>query len=207
MCWLTFREIWACDFEYSAPEGERPAVRCLVATEYRSGRTIRLWLDGEPVPPRPPFDVGPASLFVAYFATAELTCFLALGWPLPVHVLDLCVEMKWDTCGRCDVPVKPSLMDALDHYGLDSLDATKKKEMRELATRRGQVYSAEEQRALLAYCEKDVDALIRLLPRMAPRLDLPRAVLRGQFIKAAAQIEHNGIPVDAATLALLDEHW
>ena len=51
---LSFREVWCCDFEFSAPDGERPAVRCLVALEYHTRRTIRLWLDGAPVPPRPP---------------------------------------------------------------------------------------------------------------------------------------------------------
>jgi hypothetical protein len=39
---LPFREVWCCDTEFAAPDGERPAVRCLVAREYRTGRTIRL---------------------------------------------------------------------------------------------------------------------------------------------------------------------
>src|SRR5262249_21172361 len=34
-----------------------------------------------------------------------------------------------------------------------------------------------------------------------------RAVLRGRFMKAAARVEHNGIPIDVPTRALLDEHW
>ena len=37
----------------------------------------------------PPFDIGPDALFVAYSAWAELTCFIVLGWPFPVHVFDL----------------------------------------------------------------------------------------------------------------------
>ena len=45
-----FREVWCCDFEFSAVDGERPAVRCLVAKEYRTGKTIRLWLDGQTAP-------------------------------------------------------------------------------------------------------------------------------------------------------------
>src|SRR5215813_5566500 len=95
---LPFPEVWCCDTEFSAPDGERPAVRCLVAREYHTGRTIRLWLDGEPAPPRPPFAVGPDSLFVAFFASAEMGCFLQLGWPLPARLLDLYVEFKWLTC-------------------------------------------------------------------------------------------------------------
>jgi hypothetical protein len=203
---LPFREVWCCDFEFSAPDGERPAVRCMVAREYHTGRTIRLWLDGEPVPPRPPFAVGPDSLFVAYFASAELGCFLALGWPMPDRVLDLYVEFKRHVCGRDGEPGKPGLVYALDWFGLDSLDAEEKAEMRELAIRGGP-YTEAQRRALLAYCEGDVAALVRLLPRLLPAFDLPRAVLRGRFIRAVARMEHNGIPLDGPTLAQLNEHW
>ena len=40
-----FREVWAVDFEFVAPPGERPTPVCLVARELKSGRTIRLWRD------------------------------------------------------------------------------------------------------------------------------------------------------------------
>jgi hypothetical protein len=201
-----FREVWCCDFEFSAPDGERPVVRCLVAREYHTGRTVRIWLDGEPAPPRPPFVVGPDALFVAYFASAEMGCFLALGWPMPTHLLDLYVEFKWLTCGRDGEPGKPSLVYALDWFGLESIDATDKEEMRQLAIRGGP-YTEGERQALLTYCAADVNALARLLPVLLPRIDLPRAILRGRFMKAIAWVEHNGIPIDAATLALLNEHW
>src|SRR5262249_11812979 len=100
------------------------------------------------------------ALFIAFFASAELGCFLELGWPLPAHVLDLYAETKWDTCGRDGMPSKPPLVFALDHYGVDSLDATEKDEMRQLALRGGP-YSDAERRALLGYCESDVNALVR----------------------------------------------
>jgi hypothetical protein len=204
---LPFREVWCCDFEFSAPDGERPAVRCLVATEYHTGRTVRLWLDGEPIPHHPPFATDGNSLFVAYFASAEMGCFLSLGWPLPVRLLDLYAEFKRHICGRDGAPGKPSLAYALDWFGLDSLDTAEKDQMRVLATRRGVSYTDAERRELLDYCESDVKALTRLLPRLLPHIDLPRALIRGQFMQAVARVEHNGIPVDGQTLALLDEHW
>jgi hypothetical protein len=198
--------VWCCDFEFSAPDGERPAVRCLAAREYHTGRAVRLWLDGQTAPPRPPFATDRGALFVAYFATAELTCFLALGWPMPVNVLDLYAEFKWLTCGRDGEPAKPSLVHALDRFGLDSVGVNEKQAMRQLAIRGGP-YTDAERRDLLDYCASDADALVGLLPRMLPYLDLPRAVLRGRFVKAAARVEHNGIPVDAPTLRRLDESW
>jgi hypothetical protein len=42
---LPFREIWAVDFESSAPPGERQEPACLIAWELRSGKKIRLWRD------------------------------------------------------------------------------------------------------------------------------------------------------------------
>ncbi len=36
----------------------------------------------------PPFDIGPDTLFVAYSAWAEMTCFKVLGWQFPMHIFD-----------------------------------------------------------------------------------------------------------------------
>src|SRR4051794_5300837 len=89
-----YREVWFVDFEFSAPPGERPIPVCLVARESRTGRTVRLWEDELRARGEPPYPTGPDTLFVAYFASAELTCHLALGWDLPARVLDLYVEFR-----------------------------------------------------------------------------------------------------------------
>ena len=60
---------------------------------------------------------------------------------------------------------------------------------------------------ILDYCATDMDALERLLPAMLPRIDLPRALLRGRYMAAAAAMEWNGVPIDTARLELLREHW
>lgn len=49
---------------------------------------------------RPRYALDDGSLFVAYFASAELGCHLALGWPLPAKLLDLYVEFRVLTNGR-----------------------------------------------------------------------------------------------------------
>ena len=76
----SFDEIWLADFEFQAASGERPRVHCLVAHELRSGRTLRMWSDELEARREAPFPVGPRSLFVAYYASAELGCFLSLDW-------------------------------------------------------------------------------------------------------------------------------
>lgn len=65
----------------------------------------------------------------------------------------------------------------------------------------------EEHRQLIDYCTGDVDALELLLPKMLPTLDLLRALVRGRFMKAAAGIEHRGVPIDVPSLATLRHHW
>ncbi|MEA3278359.1 MAG: DNA polymerase I, partial [Pseudomonadota bacterium] len=84
-----FRKVWLVDFEFSAPPGERPRVVCLVAWELRSGATLRIWQDELQGMERPPYAVDGGAVFVAYYASAEMGCHLALRRPLPVNVLDL----------------------------------------------------------------------------------------------------------------------
>ena len=78
--------------------------------------------------------------------------------------------------------------------------------MRELAMRGGP-YTSSERVALLDYCQTDVDALAGLLPAMLPRIDLPRALLRGRYMAAVARMEFAGIPIDAEALGLLRRNW
>ena len=71
----------------------------------------------------------------------------------------------------------------------------------------GGPWSESEREEIFDYCATDIDALERLLPAMLPRIDLPRALLRGRYMAAAAAMEWNGVPIDTATLELLRKHW
>ena len=96
---LPFREVWLVDFEYVARPGDRPEPVCLVARELRSGRLVRVWRDELGQMGQPPYPLDPSALFIAYFATAELDCHLALGWPMPARILNLYVEHRAVTNG------------------------------------------------------------------------------------------------------------
>jgi len=78
--------------------------------------------------------------------------------------------------------------------------------MQELAIRGGP-WTAQKQADLLDYCESDVAALARLFPAMLPRIDLPRALLRGRYMAAAAAMEWAGVPIDVVALERLRAHW
>lgn len=199
-----FRTVWVVDFEFRALPGERPQAVCLVARELHSNTLVRRWLT-EDIPDEPPFDVGPDSLFVAYFASAELGCCLALGWSMPSRVLDLYVEFRALTNGSIG-PGGSGLLGALTYFGLDCMESVEKQTMRELAMREGP-HNSEERIALLDYCQSDVDALPKLLDKMIVGIDLPKALLRGRYMRAVAAMEHRGIPVDLKTLHGLREYW
>jgi len=200
----TFNQIWLVDFEFSQPEGERPLPICLVAREFRRGQLFRLFgdelcLDG------PPFSVGSDALFVAYYASAEIGCFFALGWPPPTRVLDLYAEFRCHTSGL-PVSCGHGLLGALAYFGLDGIESAEKETMRQLAMRGGP-FSAEEKVALLDYCQSDVDAMARLLPAILPFLDVPRALLRGRYMIAAARMERHGTPIDLPLFLRLKANW
>src|SRR6266404_5874046 len=198
-----FREVVVADFEFTATTGERPIPVCLVVHELCSGRRFRLWQDQ--LGPTPPYTRGPDVLFVAYYASAELGCYRVLGWPMPERILDLFTEFR-DRTNGLTTPAGAGLLGALTYFAIDGIGADEKDEMRSLALRGGP-WTAQEREALLDYCEGDVVALERLLPAMLPRIDLPRALLRGRYMAAAAAMEHAGVPIDVPTLELLREHW
>jgi len=153
----------------------------------------------------PPFDVGPRSIFVAYFSSAEWNCFLSLGWPVPMRVLDLWCEFRNMFNGGTP-KLGWGLLSCLSHFSFDTLSSTEKTSMRELAMRGGP-YTEDEMVALLDYCQTDTDALDKLLPVMLPKIDFPRAVLRGRYMRAIAAMEHNGIPLDTETLGMFRRNW
>ena len=200
---LPFTEIWAVDFEYGSAPGENPDVVCVVASELRSGRTIRLWRDE--LGAAPPYPTGPDSLFVAYYASAEVGCHLTLGWPVPERVLDLFTEFRNLTNGLSTVG-SAELLGALAHHGLGTIGSVEKTAMRDLVLRGGP-WTDGERLAILDYCESDVAALARLLPAMLPKIDLPRALLRGRYMCAAARMERTGVPIDVVTLDQLRQRW
>jgi hypothetical protein len=200
---VPFREIVVTDFEFGVRTGERPRPLCQVAHELVSGRRFRIWRGQFGV--APPYASGPDVLFVAYYASAELGCYRALGWKMPPRILDLFVEFRARNNGL-PTPAGASLLGALSCFGLDGMAAVEKHELQEAIgndTWQGRFTPQE----ILDYCETDVIALERLLPVMWPAIDLPRALLRGRYMAAVAAMEYTGVPIDTDMLACLRANW
>ena len=176
----------------------------MVGRELRSGRLIRLWRDDLVTVRRPPFDCGSDSLFVAFYVSAELGCFLALGWPLPAHILDLYAEHRCATNGS-----RRSMVTALSEPWpcVDwptSMPARKRPcAASSWTAHRGPAPS----RPPFSTTAKPMWTHSRPPAAHGFGLDLPRALLRGRYMAAVARMEWTGIPIDTVLRARLEAHW
>src|SRR5262249_43434137 len=126
--------------------------------------TLRMWR-GE-FGSTTPSDIGPNALFVAYSAWAELTCFIVLGWPFPIHVFDL--HTAYLAASNVLLPYaevrkrqRKGLSDACRAYGIEGWENIDKPAIaKAIAEGRWREYGKE---AVLDYCEEDVKNSLKLL--------------------------------------------
>ncbi len=132
---------------------------------------------------RASFGCGEDSLRVACYASAELGCFLALGWPLPVQVMDLFADFRCLTNGL-PTPCGSGRLGALAWFGLDGMGAADKEAMGDLV-QRGLPFTAEERQAMIDATTKAGTVFRKLAGRA-----FDFHALRHQFISnmAAADI-------------------
>ena len=199
-----FEDIWLIDFEFRVDDGGLPLVICLVAREFLKGQELRVWGDELCCMTHPPFSIGKDVLIVTYYASAEMGCFLELGWSMPENILDLYAEFRNQTNGLYPAHGN-GLLGALAWYGLDAMEGLEKERMRALVMRGGD-YTTEERQAILDYCYSDVHALAKLLSKMKGCVT-PHAFLRGRFMVAAARMEGYGIPIDVPAFKRIKENW
>ena len=132
----------------------------------RHVRTIRLWR-GE-FGTTPPFDIGHDTLFVAYSAWAEMTCFMVLGWKFPEHIFDQ--HTAYLAASNILLPHNPDevrkrqrkrLSDACRAYGIDGWERIDKETIaKDIGEGRWRDHG---QPAVFEYCEEDVSISTLLL--------------------------------------------
>lgn len=201
-----FREVWFLDYEFRFNgDGGNPVPICLVAREMRSNELHKVWLNEQKPLTKLPYAIDKDALVIAYYSTAEMLCHLALGFELPINILDLYVEFRCLTSGLTTL-YGHSLLGCLAYFGLNGIDASEKESMRQLIINNTS-WSDKEKTEILDYCQSDVDALFNLLPAMLPKIDLDRALLRGRAMRAFARIEQTAIPLDTDTFQKLKDNW
>jgi DNA polymerase-1 len=212
-----FGSVVVCDFEYEVADGDLPNVLCMVACvldeHLEHVRTIRLWR-GE-FGSTPPFDVGPDSLFVAYSAWAEMTCFSTLGWKFPTHVFDQHtaylatsnVLLPYDPGAVRNKPRK-RLPDACRAYDIEGWERIDKDTIaKDIGDGRWRDYGREQ---VFAYCEEDVRMSVQLLRAQLRDRHLTDTELvlhwSNYSAKSIAQIQARGMPIDMPLWNLVQEN-
>jgi hypothetical protein len=174
----------------------------MTALEMHTGHQIRLFKEQLQALREPPFPVDASACLVAFSSGAEASCFAALGWPMPVNVIDPYGEHMRDLNGKPgrqkhDLP----LLAALHRHGLPSMSAEHKEAMRDLVRFRN-TWNEAERESVLAYCMEDNLAAAALLRAMEAKglVPLDQALWRGRYLfLSGGHIEINGIPIDVAT--------
>lgn len=210
---LGVQRVWVIDFEYEI-NGDHPTpekVVCMVAKDYLSGEKIRL---GPAELQRCPFRSDLTELFVPFYAIAEASCFLRLGWKVPPLWLDPWVEEKRLTNGSHDHG--GSLLSAIRRIGLTPREEGHKTYWQ------GRIgngeWTCEDVPAILLYCEEDVLDTERLLQS---RVDsyltnsntddqetaLGQMLIRGRFIVECARITYHGMPVDTGNWGWVNDRF
>jgi DNA polymerase family A len=205
-----FSNIVVCDFEYEVADGELPVPLCMVAYVLNENlqhvRTIKVWR-GE-FRNTPPFDTGPDTLFVAYSAWAEMTCFLVLGWKFPAHIFDQ--HTNYLAVSNVLLPYNPDevrkrqakdLAAACRAYGLEGWERVDKKVI--AADIGNGLWRKYGQKFVFDYCEEDVKMSARLLVeqlrgrRHLPPVDVAHVLHWSNYsAKSTALIQARGKLID-----------
>jgi DNA polymerase-1 len=216
----SFSTIVVCDFEYEVADGDLPHVLCMVAyvldENLRHVRTIKLWRGD--FDSAAPFDTGDDTLFVAYSAWAEMTCFLTLGWKFPEHIFDQ--HTAYLAASNVLLPHNPDelrkkpkkrLSDACRAYDVEGWQQIDKETLsRDIGEGRWRDHGRE---AVVEYCEEDVRASTALLRRQLrgrpglPPADVERVLHWSNYsAKAVARIQARGMPIDMRLWNLVQEN-
>jgi hypothetical protein len=212
-----FSQVVVCDFEYETSGGEfnlvagdLPKVLCMVVhvldENLQHVRTIKQWR-GE-FGSYPLFDIGDDTLFVAYSAWAEMTCFLTLGWDFPKHIFDQ--HTAYLAASNILLPHNPDeirrrprkrLPDACRAYGVAGWEKIDKEVIaKDIGEGRWRDHG---QDAVRNYCEEDVRASALLLKAQLlgngylPPADVEKVLHWSNYsAKAIARIQAQGMFID-----------
>jgi DNA polymerase I len=218
-----FRQVVVADFEYEVEPGGLPNPLCMVAhvlvgQDLRLAQTIKLWR-GE-FGSAPPFDIGADTLFVAYSAWAEMTCFKVLSWQFPTYVFDQ--HTAYLAASNLLLPYNPNeeewkkqrrrLPDACRAFGIEGWQQIDKDIIAaDVGAGRWQQYGQE---GVFQYCEEDVRmsallfrAQLRGYPGWLPAADVSHIIRWSDYsAKAVALIQARGMLIDMVMWNLVQEN-
>jgi hypothetical protein len=209
-----WRRAWVVDTEYKPVDARVQIPHCLCALDLISRERLDLWLKpGMPCP----FAMAADELFILWAADADILTFIAMGWPVPLNVID--PRIGWKRIDNGGDQFKPggkekkgySLLDAAREFHVPAIPEGVKKYWRDIAIRGGP-FTEEERTGLIRYCRSDVDCTVRVLLKLWDLAEFtdPRtfkqALIFGRFLAAAARCYVTAIPLNMPALKRLIRH-
>jgi len=208
-----FPYVYIPDTEFQVVDGEQQKPVSLIAHGYNRARRVEMFFDSPQQCPFPDLD---NTLFVGYNLPAEYQTMLALGWPLPVHSIDLYTEYLNEINGvwrgkESMKDIGTGLQDAVREYGGNLMEfwTTDKEAERDYIIANGTVPPAgvsleDHRKRILRYNEEDVAATVWLAKRMLPEIDIEQALWRGKYSQATAFFQHNGVPINRERFRIIE---
>ena len=143
------------------------------------------------MPKTMPIKLSNDSCLVLFDGVSTINCLKYLEWPLPDNVIDLYAEFK--SANNDNNPdAKYDIDTALNVYGVK----TKTFGIVEMAD------------IPLDWLEEtNLDKIILLVRAMLTTIDVKNALTRGAYMKALAEVEWNGVPLDTEILSKLRDNW
>ncbi|MDP7197945.1 MAG: hypothetical protein QF864_17395, partial [SAR202 cluster bacterium] len=161
-----------------------------------------------------PVPITDDSLFVTHWAPAEINSMLSLKFKKPKFIFDTVVESRKLYWGKQD-GYNFKLIGCCTRYGIKVMSSEHKDDMRDLIME-NETYSKKQMSDIIKYCEEDVLNLEQLFYKILednenegvdPAAYLTQSTFHGRAMGVCAQIETNGIPMNAELFNDFNEHF
>ena len=190
------------DIEFQKETGSLPVPLLAVMQTLESDEYLRFDLKNAPDIQRLKSLLSDDVTLCAYYLPAEISCLMALDIKVPNKLLDLFVEYRWLRNG---VALRFSLLEAASYFGIHTISEEEKKRLRQIAIDGPR--TSEEMEELFDYCQEDVRVLKAIYLKMQNKIDLKRALYRGQYMHSISKVEFTGVPLDMDLYNLLQINW
>lgn len=200
------------EFQFDKSKTYPVRVVCSVYRDLTTGETFRVWERDQNHWGNRLFDFD-TTLFVCFYATAEVGCFLKTHQGRPPNIFDC-----WTEYAKLYKNQRPlSVLAACAAYGYPNpMSKEEKEKMRDKIIKQN-TWTEVEQKQILDYCEKDVDETEHIFYGILKDLKkccgddyetlLEQAMARGQAMACIQKSQDNGCPIDNALAADFNDHW
>ena len=209
-----FKHIVVKDYEFRQTAGNHPEPVCVCYKDLKTGEIIKQWLVGHVFPCPFPVD---ETLFIAHWSTAEVSCDIVMGYSKPKYIWDTYVEDRKLYNGRVSGKGAFNLLNCCKRHGIqDVMDGYTKEYWRDHIINNYPNYIDEDKPKIMDYCLADVLLTEKLFLKQVEKLEkfddnftrvLQQAIFHARAMAVAAQVEHNGIPLNLALYNDLDKHY